>query len=62
MIKQVHSIGGHVHVIMVEDETKIKSKFGWDSKCDNLIGFCGVKIHHRCVTDFIPIIRTREVG
>jgi hypothetical protein len=62
MAKQAHSIGGHVHVILVEDETKVKFKIGWDSKGDNLIAFCDVKIHHHCVTNFIPIVRTREVG
>jgi hypothetical protein len=64
VVKQAHSIGGHVDVILVEDETKVEFKIGWDSnsKCDNLIGFCGVKIHHHCVTNFIPIVGTREVG
>ncbi len=62
MAKQAHSIGGHVHVILVEDEIKVKFKIGWDSKSDNLIGYCGVKICHHCVINFIPIFGTREVG
>jgi hypothetical protein len=41
--KQVHNIGGHVLVILAENETKVKSKISWDSKGDNLIGFYGAK-------------------
>jgi hypothetical protein len=62
MVKQAHNIGGHVHVILVEGEIKVKFKIWWDSKGDNLIGFCCVKIHHHCVTNFIPIVGTKEVG
>jgi hypothetical protein len=43
VVKQAHGIGGHVHLILVVDETKVKFKIGWDSKGNDLIGFCGVK-------------------
>ncbi len=56
--KQVHNIGGHVHVILVEDETKVKSKsiISWDFKGDNLIGFCDAKGNHCCVINFNHVI------
>jgi hypothetical protein len=60
-VKQVHNIGGPIPVILVEDETKVKSRVSWDSKNDNLIGFCGAKENHCCVTNFSPIIGIREV-
>jgi hypothetical protein len=60
--QQVHNIGGLVPIILAEDETKVKSKVSWDSKGGNLIGFCGAKENHYCVTNFSPIIGIREVG
>jgi hypothetical protein len=54
--QQAHNIGEHVPVILVEDETKVKSKVSWDSRGDNLIGFYGAKENHYCVTNFSPII------
>ncbi len=41
--KQVHNIGGHVFVILDEDETKVKCKVSWDSRGENLTRFCGAK-------------------
>ncbi len=49
---------------MVEDETKVKSKsiISWDSKGDNLLGFCDVKENHCCVINFNHVIEIGEVG
>jgi hypothetical protein len=34
-----HNISGHVLIILVEDDIKVKSKIAWDSKDDNLTSF-----------------------
>jgi len=62
--KQAHNISGLVLVILVEDETEVKSKsiISWDSKGDNLIGFCDAKENHCCVINFNHVIGIREVG
>jgi hypothetical protein len=62
--KQVHNIGGLVLIILVEDEIKVKSKsiISWDSKGDNLIGFCDAKENHYCVINFKHVIGIGEVG
>ncbi len=47
---------------MAKDETKVKFRVSWDSRSDNLIGFCGAKENHCCVTNFSPVIGIGEVG
>ncbi len=59
-VKQVHNISGPISVILVEDETKVKSRVSWDSK--GLIGFCVVKENHCCVINFNHVIGIGEVG
>jgi hypothetical protein len=61
-VKQVHNIGGPIPILLVENETKVKYKVSWDSRGDNLIGFCGAKENHCCVTNFSPVIGIGEVG
>jgi hypothetical protein len=58
--KRVYNIGGPISVILVEDETKVKSRVSWDSR--GLIGFCGVKENHCCVINFNRVIGIGEVG
>ena len=40
----------------------MKSRIGWDSKGDFLIGFCGPhkENDYKCVTDFQPIVGIEE--
>jgi len=59
--KQVHNIGGHVPIILVEDEIKVKSKsiISWESKGDK---FCDAKENHRCVINFKHVIGIGKVG
>jgi hypothetical protein len=60
--KQVHNIGGPIPIILVENETKVKSIVSWDFRGDNLIGFCAAKENHCCVTNFNHVIGIREDG
>ena len=45
-----------VPVILVEDETKVKSRISWEAKSDTLLGFCGLKVDHACDTAFKCVI------
>jgi hypothetical protein len=54
--EKVHNIGGLVLFILVEDETKVRSKIAWGSRSDHLINFCGAKFDHHCVTNFNLVV------
>ena len=41
--KMAHGITGPVLVILVEDETKVRSRVAYEQRFDNLSGFCGSK-------------------
>jgi hypothetical protein len=59
--KQVHNIGGPILVILAKDKTKVKFRVSWDSRSDNLTGFCGAKENHCCVTNFSLVIGIGEI-
>ena len=62
--KEAYGIQRPIPIILAEDETKVKSRIGWDSKGDFLIGFCGPHKgdDHKCVTDFQPAVDIEESG
>jgi hypothetical protein len=59
---QAHSIIRPVPVILVEDETKVKSRVSWEAKFDTLASFCGSKDSHVCVTNYKPVVGLGEAG
>jgi hypothetical protein len=57
-----HGITGPVPMILVEDETKVKSRVSWESKWDTLAGFCGPKQNHICISSYKPVVEFGEAG
>jgi len=43
-------------VILVKDETKVKSCISWEGSIDALVDFCESNKRHSCVSLFKPII------
>ena len=60
--KANHGVEGPVPVISAEDETKIKARISWDARSDGLVGFCGVKENHVCISTFKPHVGNGESG
>lgn len=59
--EKVHNIGGLVLFILVEDETKVRSKIAWGSRGDHLTNFCGPKVDHCCMTNFNLVVGIGKV-
>jgi hypothetical protein len=57
---EVHNIVGTVLVILTEDETKVKQRIAWEPKIDTLVGFCGPKNNHVCISDYKPVVGETE--
>ena len=47
-----HSISRFVPIILLEDETKVRSNVAWEPKYDTLAGFCSPKDNHVCQSGF----------
>ena len=60
--KQAHGVVGPVRVILAEDETKVKGRVAWDHQMDTLVGFCGTKTEHVCVTDYKLVVGIGDAG
>ena len=60
--KATHGVEGPVPVILAEDETKVKSRISWEARSDRLVGFCGQKEDHICVSDFKPQVGIGKAG
>ena len=60
--KKMHGIYGPISVILAEDETKVRGRVSWEAQWDTMLGFCGPKKNHRCITDYKPSIGVGEVG
>ena len=60
--KSAHGISGSILVIFAEDETKIRGRVSWEARSDTLVGFCGPKDNHSCVSNYKPTIGVGEVG
>jgi hypothetical protein len=53
--KTTHNIRGSIVVILAEDEINVKSKITCNSNSDNLTGFCGAKVDHHYVSNFLLV-------
>lgn len=53
---------GSVPVIVAEDETMIKRMVRWIARDDQLVGFCGKKIDHTCISNFVVLVGDGENG
>ena len=62
LAKEAHGINGPVPVIVAQDETKGKARVTWDSRSDVLLGFCGTKLDHVCISTFRPVVGSGEEG
>ena len=60
--KATHGVEGPVPIILAEDETKVKSRISWEARSDRLVGFCGQKEDHICVSNFKPKVGIGEAG
>ena len=60
--KAVHGITGHVPIILVEDETKVKGRIAWDHRSDTLVGFYGRKDDHACLSNYCELVGTSDKG
>jgi hypothetical protein len=60
--KKAHGITGPILVLLAEDETKVKSRIAWESQTNSLLGFCGTKESHVCVSCFKPKVGDGQVG
>ena len=49
--KKTYIIFGPIHVILSEDETKVKTMVVWDSHWDTLKEFCCPRDNHVCVSN-----------
>lgn len=47
-----HNIVGLIPCIPGEEKSSIKQRVAWESKFDILVGFCGLKVKHICVSNF----------
>ena len=52
--KKVHGISGPIPVTLAEDETKVRSRVSWEARSDTMLGFCGPKEKHTCITNYKP--------
>lgn len=52
--ESAHGVEGPILVILAKDETKVKSCISWEACCGGLVGFCGPKEDHVCVSLFEP--------
>lgn len=60
--KTTHNIRASILVILVEDEINvIKSKISCSCNSDNLINFCGARLDHHYVNNFL-LVAIRKVG
>ena len=60
--KAHHGIAGSILIILVEDETKVKSQVSWEHRRDALTGFCGPKEDHVCVPTYEVVVEARTSG
>jgi hypothetical protein len=60
--KEVHGVGGVVPIILAEDETKVKQRISWEPKFDTLVGFCGPKSDHSCISNYKPVVGVGDEG
>jgi hypothetical protein len=60
--KKTHGLVGPIPIILAEDETKVKSRISWDARSDGLVGFCGEKENHVCISTFKPQVGNGESG
>ena len=60
--KKTHGVHRHVPIILAEDETKVKSRIVWEASSDTLVGFCGSKDSHCCVSNFKPVVGCGNSG
>ena len=60
--KSAHGVQGQVPIILAEDETKVKTRISWEARSDGLVGFCGSKEDHICVSSFKPVVGNGESG
>lgn len=54
--KKTYCVEGHIHIILVEDETMAKSRIVRKVSSHRLVGFYGSKDCHGCVSNFKPIV------
>ena len=54
--KETHGIIGPIPVILAEDETKVKDRVAWYHCWDRLVGFCGLKDDHICVSNYKVVV------
>lgn len=47
--------------ILVDDETKVRSKIAWGSRGDHLTNFYGANFDRHCVTNFNLVVGIRKV-
>jgi hypothetical protein len=55
-------VTGPIPIIIVENETKVKSHVCWEQKWDTLAGFCGPKENHVCVPSCKVVVGSGEPG
>jgi hypothetical protein len=60
--KVLYGIEGPVPIILEEDKTKVKLRVAWDTKADNLTGFCGSKENHKCISHFKLVVGEGDSG
>ena len=49
-------------MILTEDETKVKGRVAWDHHWDTLVGFCGPKDDHVCVSNYKVVVGMGDAG
>jgi hypothetical protein len=60
--KEIHGVGDVVPVILAEDKTKVKQRISWEPKYDTLVGFCGPKSDHSCISNYKPVVGIGDEG
>ena len=60
--KHAHGIDGPIPLILAKDKTKVMSRIAWETSSDVLVGFCGAKERHCCVSSFKPIVGSGQTG
>jgi hypothetical protein len=55
-------VTGPIPIILVEDETKVKSRIYWKQKWNTSAGFCGPKENHMYVPSYKVVVGSGEPG
>ena len=60
--KAAHGISRPVSIILVEDETRARSRISYEQRFDTLTGFCGPKDTHMCISNYKLVVGNGKEG